>query len=84
MVWSKAASLCAGVAGLFFHVMLRMNPRVTVFGSIADAVSRGDLSLGYAIGPGLGVLGFVLALFTATFVRAEQMSVSAQSASDAE
>ena len=63
--WAAAAGIVvtpAAVIGLLIHALLRMDRRVTVFGSIEYALSHADPTLRYSLGPGLGVLGFLAAV----------------------
>lgn len=59
--WRSVIGSCvaAAFAGLLLHVVLRMDARVTMFGSVGYALSQGDFTLGYTIGPALGIIGFV-------------------------
>lgn len=65
----KTGVLSAASIGLLFHVILRIDPRVTLFGSIGYALSHGDFSLGYSMGPGVGIIGFLSALVVGTMMQ---------------
>jgi hypothetical protein len=56
----RVLTLMLGLGGVYYlTAVLRGDETVRIYGSMSYAIQTGDLTLGYAIGPGLALLGFV-------------------------
>lgn len=61
-------AMLASLGVLLLTVVVRNDPNVKVFGTVSYALSVGDYTLGYTMGPGLALLGFLAAAIAAIFL----------------
>ncbi|MDP1588816.1 MAG: hypothetical protein Q8M07_13790 [Prosthecobacter sp.] len=60
---SGMLSCTCGIVGLLVLFSMRFDPQVTVFGTMSYAWDHGDYTLGFTLGPGTAILGFIAAVF---------------------
>ena len=58
--WPIITAAALGILNL--TLILRSDTKVTALGSVRYAIRHGDWTLGYTVGPGTALIGFVLAL----------------------